>query len=290
MRVGVIVNERYVNLTELLTLVQGHAAELGLSIEGEAVLANLWPHPVPELETSTGQLDLLITFGGDGTLLRGARLVASSGTPILGVNIGRVGFLTSTSPEELQEALATFVRQGHWLEKRSALASYILDGDDHERARSVVLNDIVVHKEGVARVIRLTVRIDEEEVGQYSSDGIIVSSPTGSTAYSLSAGGPMVMPEVDALIVTAICPHTLAIRPLVVSGDATIAIQQAPPWRDEVLLSYDGQLESTLGPDDRVIVKRLKDAVQLVRFGKKGYFTRVREKLQWGDLSDRESQ
>lgn len=289
MRVGVIGNERYENLAALLARLQSRAADFGLSIEGEAVLADLWPSPVPELDVSSPGLDLLITFGGDGTLLRGARLVACSGVPILGVNIGRVGFLTSTSPDELDEALASFVENGHWLERRSALESYIVNGDGHERARSVVLNDIVVHKEGVARVVRLTVWIDDEEVGQYSSDGIIVSSPTGSTAYSLSAGGPMVMPEVDALIITAICPHTLAIRPLVVSGDATIAIQQAPPWRDEVLLSYDGQLESTLGPDDRVIVSRMRGAVQLVRFGKKGYFTRVREKLQWGDLSDRES-
>jgi NAD+ kinase len=99
----------------------------------------------------------------------------------------------------------------------------------------------------------------------------------------------MVMPEVDALIITAICPHALAVRPLVVSGDAVIYLQQAPPLRDEVVLSYDGQLESTLKPRDRVVVKRLKDAVKLVRIGRKGYFTRVREKLQWGDLSDREN-
>jgi NAD+ kinase len=233
-------------------------------------------------------LDLLITFGGDGTLLRGARLVACLNVPILGVNIGRVGFLTSTAPDDMEEALEAVVEGRYALEKRSALESRIEDGDNDERARSVVLNDIVVHKEGVARVIRLSVWLDDEEVGQYSSDGIIVSTPTGSTAYSLSAGGPMVMPAVDALIVTAICPHTLAIRPLVVSGDSEIVIQQAPPWRDKVLLSYDGQLESTLGPDDRVITRRLRDAVQLVRLGKKGYFTRVREKLQWGDLSDRE--
>jgi NAD+ kinase len=289
MKVGVIGNERYENLGELLNRLQNHAANLGLSLAGEPVLGELWSQPVPELHPTVRDIDLLVTFGGDGTLLRGARLVASGGVPILGVNIGRVGFLTSTSPDELEEAVEGFVRGRHWLEKRSALESHIVDGDGHERASSVVLNDIVVHKEGVARVIRLEVWIDEEEVGQYSSDGIIVSTPTGSTAYSLSAGGPMVMPEVDALIITAICPHTLAIRPLVVSGEATIAIQQAPPWRDEVLLSYDGQLESTLGPDDRVIVRRMRGAVQLVRFGKKGYFARVREKLQWGDLSDRES-
>lgn len=289
MRVAVVGNERYENLPDLLAVLQRRAVDLDLALETELSLVGLWPQPVVGLDLDRPDIDLLITFGGDGTLLRGARLVAGRNVPILGVNIGQVGFLTSASPQNLNEALDAFVERRFTLEMRSALESCIEDGDRNERARSVVLNDIVVNKEGVARVIRLTVWIDGEEVGQYSADGIIVSTPTGSTAYSLSAGGPMVMPEVDALIITAICPHTLAIRPLVVSGDAEIVLKQAPPWRDQVLLSYDGQLESTLSPDDKVVVKRLRDAVQLVRLGKKGYFTRVREKLQWGDLSDRET-
>jgi NAD+ kinase len=289
MKVAVVGNERYENLPQLLAQLHTRVSALGVTVVTEPTLAHMWPNPVPEFDTALPDIDLLITFGGDGTLLRGARLVASRDVPILGVNIGRVGFLTSTKPDHLESALDAFVRGEHWIEKRGALEACIVDEAGEERARSVVLNDIVLHKEGVARVVRLTVWIDEEEVGQYSSDGIIVSTPTGSTAYSLSAGGPMVMPEVDALIITAICPHALAVRPLVVSGDAVIYLQQAPPLRDEVVLSYDGQLESTLKPRDRVVVKRLKDAVKLVRIGRKGYFTRVREKLQWGDLSDREN-
>ncbi len=289
MKVAVVGNERYENLPQLLATLQSHVAALGLSAVTEHTLSDLWPSPVPEFDARVLDVDLLITFGGDGTLLRGARLVASRDVPILGVNIGRVGFLTSTVPDHFESDLEAFMRGEHWIERRSALESCIIGETGEERARSVVLNDIVVHKEGVARVVRLTVWIDEEEVGQYSSDGIIVSTPTGSTAYSLSAGGPMVMPEVDALIITAICPHALAVRPLVVSGDAVIYLQQAPPLRDEVVLSYDGQLESMLKPRDRVVVKRLKNAVKLVRIGRKGYFTRVREKLQWGDLSDREN-
>jgi NAD+ kinase len=289
MKVAVVGNERYENLPQLLATLYTRLSALGLTAVTEQTLGDLWPGPVPEFDAAVPDVDLLITFGGDGTLLRGARLVASRDVPILGVNIGRVGFLTSTKPDHFESALKSFIRGDHWIETRSALESCIVDEAGLERARSVVLNDIVVHKEGVARVVRLTVWIGEEEVGQYSSDGIIVSTPTGSTAYSLSAGGPMVMPEVDALIITAICPHALAVRPLVVSGDAVIYLQQAPPLRDEVVLSYDGQLESTLKSRDRVVVKRLKDAVKLVRIGRKGYFTRVREKLQWGDLSDREN-
>ena len=152
----------------------------------------------------------------------------------------------------------------------------------------MALNDIVVHKTGVAHVVRIRVSVDGAEVGQYSSDGIIIATPTGSTAYSLSAGGPIVMPAADALVVTAICPHALAFRPLVVPGNSVIVLQAAPPLRDEVIVSYDGQLGSTLGPTDRVYVKRSPSAVHLVRIGRKGYLDRVRELLQWGDLRDRE--
>lgn len=150
------------------------------------------------------------------------------------------------------------------------------------------MNDVVVHKAGVARVIVVKVFVDNEEVSQYSADGIIVATPTGSTAYSLSAGGPVVVPGVDALVITAICPHTLAVRPIVVPGSAEIAIEVAPPWRDEVLVSYDGQLGSTLAFGERVMVRRAAEAVRLIRIGKEGFFARMRRKLQWGDLSDRE--
>jgi NAD+ kinase len=126
--------------------------------------------------------------------------------------------------------------------------------------------------------------VNGAEVGLYSSDGIIVATPTGSTAYSLSAGGPIVMPAADALVITAICPHALAFRPLVVPGDAKISLQVVPPQRDEVIVSYDGQHGDTLGPGDCVEVQRAPTPVQLVRLGKKGYLDRVRELLQWGEL------
>jgi len=130
--------------------------------------------------------------------------------------------------------------------------------------------------------------VDGEEVGQYSADGIIVATPTGSTAYSLSAGGPIVLPTVSAIVVTAICPHTLAVRPLVLPDTSVVSIEPIPPWTEEVLVSLDGQLSTTIHPGERLLVKRAERPVLLVRLGPEGFFLRMRNKLQWGDLSDRE--
>jgi NAD+ kinase len=137
-------------------------------------------------------------------------------------------------------------------------------------------------------VIHVRVRIDTEEVGQYSADGIIVATQTGSTAYSLSAGGPVVVPGVDAIVITAICPHTLAVRPIVAPSRATVVIEVVPPWTDQVLVSYDGQVGTTLQAHDRVRVQQAPTAVRLIRLGKEGFFARLRRKLHWGDLSDRQ--
>jgi len=287
MKAGVVGNPRFEDIRGLIKRLVSHGSKNGITFASEPDLAHLWPTPVAELSSSDSDIDLLLTFGGDGTLLRGARLLGQNEIPILGVNLGRVGFLTSATPDVFEEALSAFQRGDYEIERRCTLESRIMSEDGEERVGPVALNDIVVHKEGVARVVRVMVWIDGAEVGVYSADGVIVSTPTGSTAYSLSAGGPIVMPDVDALVITAICPHTLAVRPLVVPGNAEITLQQAQPWRDEVLLSYDGQVEASLKPHDRVMVKRSPDSVKLVRLETKGYFEGVRQKLQWGDLNDR---
>src|SRR5205807_9315577 len=157
------------------------------------------PAPPPPPLHRAPQLDCLITLGGDGTLLRGARVLNGANTPILGVNLGRVGFLTTATAQTLDWALDALVRRAYVTESRLALEPCIVDKQGKGRTEPLVLNDVVVHKGGVARVVRLRVAVDGEEVGQYSADGIIVSTPTGSTADSLSAGGPLVAPGVDAI-------------------------------------------------------------------------------------------
>ncbi len=298
MNVGVVGNPNYPDLGAFLGTLQQKASSLGLTLYSEERIHSLWPPPAPAggdgaappplSDAPAGKLDCLITLGGDGTLLRGARLLNGANTPILGVNLGRVGFLTTAAPDTLEWALDSIVRRAYTIEPRLALQSTI-SGKSPKGARvdPLVLNDVVVHKGGVARVVRLKVSVDGDEVAQYSADGIIVSTPTGSTAYSMSAGGPIVVPTVDAIVVTAICPHTLAVRPLVLAASAVVTIQPIPPWSDEVLVSFDGQVGTPIQPGERLEVRRAERPILLIRLGPESFFKRLRKKLHWGDLSDR---
>ena len=286
MNVGVVGNPLFAEIRETLTRVFAAAQSHNFSIYTEPDIADLWPSQVPVLEKSQ-PLDLLVTFGGDGTLLRGAHVLAGRRVPIMGVNTGRVGFLTTAPLDHLEDAFRAFVGGDYVVESRWALATTIIDKNGEGRP-DFTLNDVVVHKGGVARVLRFRVVVDEEVVGQYSADGILVATPTGSTAYSMSAGGPIVVPGVDALVVTAICPHTLAVRPIIVPSSAVIRIEHLSPYMDSVLVSYDGQWDRKLEHGNVVCVRRADARVQMVRLGTEGFFDRVRSKLQWGDLSDRE--
>jgi NAD+ kinase len=204
------------------------------------------------------------------------------------VNLGRVGFLTTATRNQLETSLEALVTGTYIVERRLALAVSILDEEGVARSQQLALNDVVVHKGGVARVVRMNIIIEGEAVGPYSADGIIVATPTGSTAYSLSAGGPILVPGVESMVITPICAHTLAVRPIVVPGNFTINIEPIAPWADDLLVSYDGQVGTTLSSGDRVVVRKAPSSVHLIRIGPEGFLTRMRQKLQWGDLSDRE--
>jgi len=290
MNVGVVGNPRYRDLGAILATLAQTASRLGFTLFTEDSLLPLWPEPPPKprLLAAAGVLDCLLTLGGDGTLLRGARALRGANTPILGINLGRVGFLTTASVQTLDWALDAIVRKAYATESRLTLQSAIADKHGKTSSEPMVLNDVVVHKGGLARVVRFKVVVDGDEVGQYSADGIIVATPTGSTAYSMSAGGPIVVPGVDAIVVTAICPHTLAVRPLVLPAHSTVSIEPIPPWTEEVLVSFDGQVGTTIRPGERLVVKRGERPLLLIRLGPEGFFARMRKKLQWGDLSDRE--
>ncbi len=288
MNVGVVGNPNYRDLKSLLAHLAQTAPRLGITLFSESTLVPLWPAPAPAPLDKGPALDCLITLGGDGTLLRGARVLNGAGTPILGVNLGRVGFLTTANAKTLDWALEALVRRDYTTEARLALQPSIVNRAGASRPEPVVLNDAVVHKGGVARVVHMRLVVDGEEVGQYSADGIIVATPTGSTAYSLSAGGPIVLPTVSAIVVTAICPHTLAVRPLVLPATTVVSVEPIPPWTEEVLVSLDGQLSTTIHPGERLLVRSAERPVLLVRLGPEGFFLRMRDKLHWGDLSDRE--
>ena len=286
MKVGVVGNPRYGDLRAVLAHVHTSAPDRGMTLFGEPRLDSFWQEPVPSFEGVA--LDALLTFGGDGTLLRGARLLGAHETPILGVNLGRVGFLTSATRDSLDPALDSLVAGRYETERRLALRAAIRDPEGETRAIQLAVNDVTVHKGGVARVIRVNVFIQGENVGPYSADGIIVATPTGSTAYSLSAGGPIVVPGVEAMVVTPIAAHTLAVRALVVPAAYRIVIEPMAGWADDLLVSFDGQTGTTLAPGESVEVCRAAHRVCLIRLGGEGFFERMRQKLHWGDLSGRQ--
>jgi NAD+ kinase len=286
MNVGVVGNPRYRDLAAVLAELTREAPPRGLTLIGEPRLDPFWARPVPHL--GTAPLDALLTFGGDGTLLRGARLLLGAEVPILGINLGRVGFLTTATREGLPAALDALVAGDYASELLHALRGRILAADGTVRSTHHALNDVALHRGGVARVVRINVTIDGQDVGPYSADGLIIATPTGSTAYSLSAGGPIVAPGVGGIVVTPICAHTLAVRPLVVSSSATVVVLPMPEWAEDVLVSFDGQTGMQLGRDERIEVSAAPYRVCLARLGADGWFTRMRQKLHWGDLSGRE--
>jgi NAD+ kinase len=229
-------------------------------------------------------LDLLITLGGDGTLLWGARTVTEREIPVLGINLGRMGFLTSVTMDRIEETLDRILRGEYVLDSRSTLEALVVGDSGSARERYVALNDFVIHKGGRARVVRLDVRVGkgeaQEEIGRYSGDGVVLSTPTGSTAYSLSAGGPIVEPGMACIMVTPICPHTLAVRPLVISADETVTV--LPVAGDaSLVLTVDGQAGTDLSEGESVVVRKGESKVDLVRLPGQTFFSTLRTKLNW---------
>jgi NAD+ kinase len=224
--------------------------------------------------------DLLIVLGGDGTILSAARLAAGR-VPILGVNMGGLGFLTEIPLADLPSALPAALDGQMAVEDRAMLQAEIT-GPERSRIRRIAFNDMVVAKTGVARVVRIATWVNGEDLANYPADGVIVATPTGSTAYSLSAGGPIVHPQVDVLIVTPICPHTFTARPVVVAGSAVVTIE-ALDAGEAVTLSVDGQESHTLRSGERVIVRRAAERARLVRLRASTFYSVLRTKLRWGE-------
>lgn len=285
-RVGIAGHPGYAELQSTIERLLALAGKEGIELQFEDSLLPLTSGAARLLTEDLSGLDLLITLGGDGTLLRGARLVAPHGVPVLGVNLGHLGFLTSVAPAELEEAFAAVLAGRIKLDERMVLEARAegKDGDPH--GTFLALNDAVLHKGGFARVIRLAVHADGEEVGTYRADGIILSTPTGSTAYSLSAGGPIVSPSIDCIIATPICPHTLAVRPLVLPPGETVTIEVLSP-SEELILTVDGQDGAALAPGERLVVRRAPTPLYLVRCPGQTFFSTLRRKLRWGDVGDR---
>jgi NAD+ kinase len=283
MRVGVIGHKGYDELPEMLRMLFRAAPALGVELHFEPALHDL-ARVGGRLE-DLSEIDALVTLGGDGTLLRGARLLAGRSVPILGVNLGRLGFLTTCGSEDAEAGLRLLATGSYVAEARMTLAGRAVDPSGSTRQEWLALNDFVLHKGGFARVVRLSVAIDGESIGVYAADGVIISTPTGSTAYSLSAGGPVVVPTVESILLTPISAHMLAVRPLVIQADAEIIVETLDN-PEELLVTVDGQVGTDLATGEKLVVRRAPNPVLIVRFPGTSFFERMRVKLGWGGIPD----
>ncbi len=285
MRLGVIGHQGYEELPEILRTLFKLAPTLGIEPFLEQGLHDVAGKGA-RLEESS-HLDALVTLGGDGTLLRGARFLDGRDIPILGVNLGRLGFLTSCQSEDFDAALRNLASGDYVAQPRMALSARAIDQAGEARKQWRALNDFVLHKGGFARVVRLNVFVDDESIGNYAADGVVISTPTGSTAYSLSAGGPVVVPTLESIIITPISPHTLAIRSLVIPADAevTVEVSDSPT---ELLVTVDGQVGTSFVRGEKLKVRKADNPVRIVRFPGATFFERMRVKLGWGGLPDQD--
>ena len=226
------------------------------------------------------QSDLLLVLGGDGTLLSMARMVGDLGVPILGVNLGGLGFLTALTLDELFPALEAYLRDELVIEDRMLLEARVYRQGER-LGEYAALNDVVITKSAMSRIIRLEVAVDGDFATGYRADGLILSTPTGSTAYCLSAGGPIVFPTMDAVVLTPICSHTLTNRPIVLPATQRISIRLLTD--QDVMLTLDGQVGFALKANDTVEVRRAAARTRLLRVPQKHFFSVLRTKLKWGE-------
>jgi NAD+ kinase len=259
----------------------------GVEAVFEAATAALMPSAAGRVTTDAAALardvDMVMVLGGDGTLLSMADRIGEAGSkiPILGINFGSLGFLTEVTLPELYPSLEAAVTGRAALEERMMLRSSV-----HRRSeplmKAVALNDVVVTKGARSRMIDLSVYVGDELVTRVKADGLIVATPTGSTAYNLAAGGPIVQPNVDALLLTPIAPHTLTNRPVVIPATSTVRVQPVLDDRDEVFVTFDGQAGCRLSQGDEVTARSAEEPLRLIKPTTRSYFEVLRTKLKWG--------
>ena len=304
-RIGVMGRPEHEDVPGCVERLASFAREHQIDLSFEEHLTQGAPEGAKPLNLGADAIDLLIALGGDGTLLRAGRSVAGRDIPVLGINLGHLGFLTALPQTELEEHLALVLKGDYVLDRRYTLEACIVHADGSQGEPLFAWNDFVIHKRGVARVTRLDLRIQEsaagstsgedggnggdgvdgvdgvwQDMGSFSADGLIVATPTGSTAYSLSAGGPIVVPSVDCLIVTPICPHTLAMRPLVIPATQRVSVGPIERTKD-LVVTADGQVVHELGTGAEIHIGRSEIEIPLVRFAGQNFFGTLQRKLNW---------
>ncbi len=268
---------------------QGVAEDLVRWLEARGLVPLVESHLARHLSHNTGiestdipaTADMVVVLGGDGTLISAARLIGEREIPILGVNLGSLGFLTEITLDELYPVLDSCLAGNYQLSERMMLKATVLR-DGVEVMSHRVLNDVVINKGALARIVDLETMVNDYYLTTFKADGLIICSPTGSTGYSLAAGGPIVHPPLECLVVTPICPHTLTNRPIVINADAAVTVTLKSAHED-VFLTLDGQVGMELKGGDVITVRRAAHRTRLIMSRSKDYFEVLRTKLKWGE-------
>jgi NAD+ kinase len=285
--VGVVAKSRLQAATPHLVEIESWLGNRGITPVFETATAALMPaspsRAVADKPTLVGGVGLVLVLGGDGTLLSMADRIAHSGrrVPILGVNFGSLGFLTEVTLPELYPALEASLAGRARIEERLMLRAAAIR-PSAPTLMEIAVNDVVINKAARSRLIDLSVYVGDEFVMHVRADGLIIATPTGSTAYNLSAGGPVIEPSVDALVLTPIAPHTLSNRPIVIPASATVRVKPLMGERDEAFVTFDGQAGFELQSGDEISVTRADEPMRLIRPATRSYFEVLREKLNWG--------
>ncbi|MBU2054612.1 MAG: NAD(+)/NADH kinase [Proteobacteria bacterium] len=247
----------------------------------EGIAAKIGGLPGVERRKLWSIVDLIVVFGGDGTILRTARLVRDRDVPIVGINLGVFGYLTEVNLDEMYSAMEVILAGGFQVEKRMMLDVEISGEEEETFREGSVLNDVVINRGNLSRIVELETTVDGRYMTTFKADGLIISTPTGSTAYSLSAGGPIVFPELYSIIINPICPHTLTNRPLILPESAEIKVTLRTE-EEGATVTLDGQISFTVKSGDSVTIRKSQYVTTLVSSPHRGYFEILRTKLGWG--------
>ena len=280
-RVGIIANIRKEKAPELITRLKSWAKDRGVEVVLEREIAQKMTEPGGvDREEIGSRVDMIVAFGGDGTLLMAARSVRKFNVPILGINLGAFGYLTVFNLNEMIEALEMIYRGDYRTERRMML-DVLVHGSGKTQEDCSVLNDVVINRGNLSRMVDLEVIVDDRYLTTYKADGLIISTPTDSTAYSLSAGGPIVFPVLDSIIINPICPHTLTNRPVMLPESASIRVVL---WTKGLgaTATLDGQLSYDLRSGDSIVIRKSQYVTNLVTSPRREYLQILRSKLGWG--------
>jgi len=286
-RIGVVVKPHQPDALDTLCRLTEWLDERGIQLVGLSEIAH------EQIKRKTGcvveivnedqlasAVDLILVLGGDGTMIATARIIGDAEVPVIGVNYGGLGYLAEFPIEELFTALESILSGQYKVQKRVMLAVEHWRGEEL-LTRSRVLNDVVVNKSALARIIEMEAYLDSQFVNRFRADGLIVATPTGSTAYNLSAGGPVIYPSMNAVVITPICPFTLSNRPIVVPDESMIEVRLMTD-KEEVALTLDGQVGFPLKVHDRIVIRKSRTTFNLVQPPNRNYFDVLRDKLKWG--------